>query len=387
VWLTLGAILAFTVASGCCAVWRHKPSCVVASFALLNVAGGVAWAFWSRGSTAALVHNLVLCCALGAALWTVIGRLSPSGVPHLAIAGRTVAVAAAAIRLAVGLLAFVTAWGVVPGMLGWPHYEFGPLGWIALAASALAVLLAWRDRSAGFSWGLVYALGLIGVGMNQLQRAFPPGRPFVWASLCEWTAFVLMAALLGWLLPQAARWASRRRMLTVAVGRPERWFLLAQATVFGAAVVSAGWIAVDFAFDGIGADMALFGLAGRRAGCPAALMLVGAAILMAWQTRGAWRSGWQYAALGTGVLFTSSLGWSGLDAACCSTAGAAWFHRGLNLLFSSSIMTVMTGFGLGRVLPKHSDWIARGRQAMPAFAGLTLLLVVLLLLQWSVQRS
>ena len=50
-----------------------------------------------------------------------------------------------------------------------------------------------------------------------------------------------------------------------------------------------GWIALDFSFDDMGQDVALFGLAGRQATCSAALMLVGATILMAWQSSGRWR--------------------------------------------------------------------------------------------------
>ena len=120
--------------------------------------------------------------------------------------------------------------------------------------------------------------------------------------------------------------------------------------------------------------MALFGLSGRLVACPAALMLLGTAILMAWQNQGRWRAGWQYAALGLGMLFTTTIGWSTMDAATASP----WLHRSVNLLISASMMTLMTGFGLGRVLPRRSDWIPRGRRAMPVFGTLALLLAATL---------
>jgi hypothetical protein len=42
------------------------------------------------------------------------------------------------------------------------------------------------------------------------------------------------------------------------------------------------------------------------------------------------------------------------------------------------MMTLMTGFGLGRVLPRHSDWIPRGRRAMPVFGILAAVLLAML---------
>ena len=108
-------------------------------------------------------------------------------------------------------------------------------------------------------------------------------------------------------------------------------------------------------------------------------MLVGATILMAWQTRGVWRSRWQYAALAAGVLLTSSLGWAQRDAAAVASAAyAAWFWPARNLLLSASMMTLMSGLGLALVSPRGSEWTARGRRAMPFFGSLSLLLLLIL---------
>ena len=139
------------------------------------------------------------------------------------------------------------------------------------------------------------------------------------------------------------------------------------------------WLAIDFSFDGVGESVALFGWSGRSSGPPAALILIGAAIVMAWQTTGAWRAGWQYAAMAAGVLFTSSIGWAGIDADP-ATGDARWLHRSVNLLVSASMMTLLTSFGLARVLPRNSDWITCGRKARTAFAGLALLMLAIVLL-------
>ena len=45
------------------------------------------------------------------------------------------------------------------------------------------------------------------------------------------------------------------------------------------------------------------------------------------------------------------------------------------------MMTLMSGLGLGRVLPRGSDWTVRGRRAMRFFGGVSLLLWLVLLIQ------
>ena len=91
-------------------------------------------------------------------------------------------------------------------------------------------------------------------------------------------------------------------------------------------------------------------------------MLLGAAILMAWQSSGAWRAGWQFGAMAAGILLTSSFGLAHIDAA----SESPWLDRSVSLMISAGMMTLMTGIGLPRVF-RTSDWGARGRQAAPVF--------------------
>jgi hypothetical protein len=156
------------------------------------------------------------------------------------------------------------------------------------------------------------------------------------------------------------------------------WFFRAQLALVSTAAVITAWISLDLSFESMGADQALLGFSGRATSCPAALMLLGATIIMAWQSSGTRRAVWQFLALGAGVLFTCSIGWARSDA----TSGTPWRDYFLTLAVSTSMMTLMTGFGLARVLPRSGDWIVRARQAMPAFGGIAAAtLFVLLLLE------
>lgn len=254
-----------------------------------------------------------------------------------------------------------------------------------LAASVTTGVVAVRQRrqaSIYFAGLLLYALGLAALGLGELQRGYAPAKFFVWGGVCEWAGFVLVAALLGWALRRIKPVVQALAGVDAAARSAGAWFPQSQALLAAATAVLAGWITLDFTFDGMGEGIALLGWSGRRAGCPAALMLVGAAIVMAWQSDGVWRAGWQYAALAAGVLFTSSLGWARLDAAVVQTAGdSPWLHRSVNLLISVSMMTVLTRFGLARVLPGDTDWTPRARRATPVFGSLALLMAAVVLLQ------
>ena len=80
-----------------------------------------------------------------------------------------------------------------------------------------------------------------------------------------------------------------------------------------------------------------------------------------------------------------AVAWSRIEAAAgFATGGSAWLHRSENLLVSACMMTVMSGVGLARFLPRGTDWVPRARQATPAFGGLSLLMIVLVLIQRAV---
>lgn len=211
----------------------------------------------------------------------------------------------------------------------------------------------------------LYVLGLVALGCAEHARGFSPALFFLWGTACDLAGYALAASWAGWAF---RRFAHRHSASPL-------WFSCAQAMLTGLTALLAGWIATDLAFEGMGEGVALLGLSGRMAACPAALMLVGTSIVMAWQTSGRWRARWQYAAMCCGVLFTVSAGWAGIEAAPLDPI-QLWADRCLNLLISFSMMTFLTRFGLARFLPGSGDWIDRGRNAAPVFGGIALLAAV-----------
>ena len=380
IWLVLGAILLVSATSAVVALQRRQPVCVFASVLLLNVTGSIVWAVWGSGTVASLIQANVVCLAIGSILWMLPDAVCPAVVPHLSFNGRPVVCAHLAAELAVGLLGLVAAIAVGGAVLSLPHLAPQPLDWIALAVTSVAVAVSFWDRNARFSLAGLYWLALTAVSMGELQRGYWPGNFFLWGTICEWAGLMIVAALVGWLFRRFRFAATVLRIPGDRTYWPGGWFNVAQALLAAVVVVLVTWISVDSSFDSMGTDVALFGLSGRMSSCPAALMLVGAAMLMAWQTDGAWRAAWQYAAMAAGVLFTTSVGWARLDAGS-ATADALWLDRSVNLMISTAMMTLLTRFGLARVLPHSGDWITRARRAAPVFGGLALLLLVAVLAQ------
>jgi hypothetical protein len=137
--------------------------------------------------------------------------------------------------------------------------------------------------------------------------------------------------------------------------------------VAAVAAVLAAWVSLDLRFDA----MAYPGLgwpSGRMAGLATAALLLPAAIVMAAASGSRWRSAWQYAALGLGVLALSTPGWALLR----PEWGDLGMHRSVVLMVAAVVVALVSGFGLERVVPVGSDWIASGRRAFPVLAGLAL---------------
>jgi hypothetical protein len=296
---------------------------------------------------------------------------------------RLIACAYIATALAVGALVLVSATAVGRAAVSLSHRVPAAIDWMALTVSATVLTASLWDRRAGFTPAGLYALALTAISMGQIERGYGPGDYFLWGALCEWTGLMIVAALVGWSFRRFRLVGTLLHMPDERTYWSEIWFQVVQFVV---AMCSAGlivWISIDARFDTLGTDVALFGLSGRMACCPAALMLLGATILMAWQSGGAWRAAWQYAAMASGVLFTTSVTWARLDVDGASIA-SLWLDRCINLMISTAMMTLLTRFGLPRVLPHSGDWITRARGAAPVFGALALLLLLAVVVQKAV---
>ncbi len=354
-------------------------NCPVVTGMTHSTCGVVAWLVPGEWTITRLLTVMVVFLATASAVWAIFAARYGTSVSGKRSDQCGIMPSHLLAALAAALFGLVVTVYVVNDLLNRPHHDPQPLDWLALATTCVAITVHLWDATARFPlWGL-YAVGFMLDGMLLVQRDLSPGRFFVWTGTCELTGLLLVAAQLGWTWQRLPVIAAVLKIPGGADRWRGQWFCWTQAVLAAVAVLLIAWILLDPSCDDMGEGKALFGLSGHWASCPAGLMLLGMSILMAWQTRGRWRGGWQYAAMCAGILFTSSIGWARIN----STFPEAWSKRILDLLVSASMMTLLTRFGLARVLPWSGDWITRARRAAPVFGSAALLLAIVALIQWA----
>ena len=192
--------MGLSVTAGFLALRRHSPAFVWLSGLLLNVAGTLAWWYAPPGCLESLLSVQAICLAVSSVIWTLLDVLSHRGVPHYWLARRPLVFARVAVHGGIVLTGLVAMEGLVRGLLDWEPLSLHAEDWLALIATGMALVACWWDPTATRSGAGLYFWGLIAVGLGQIQRGFAPGQYFLWGSVCDLAGFVLVAALLGWVL-------------------------------------------------------------------------------------------------------------------------------------------------------------------------------------------
>jgi hypothetical protein len=390
-WWRLRVLVGLSLAAGIIALWLQSAGHVFASGLLLNAAGTAAWMSWRPGGIHVLVYVNAFSLAAGSIVWTLLQIIVPRYIPHFrwnnkplrfahlaAATGLAALGALATVILTLDLLqlnnagiTYSTAYGAKAPLMS---IAYSPFGWWAIVATAAAIALLLWDRAARLPLLGLYVSGLIAIAMqwDYWQES--------WRMTClragtDLACFAIVAALAGWLLPKA-RWMCRWLWIPDYAERwPGEWFVQLQSFVACLAGALSVWLALDFGFDGLAKGIALFGLSGRLIGITNVLMVLGAAIVMAWQTKSEWRVQWQYASFIAGLFLLSSFRWAGIDPA----QAGSWLHRSVVFLVSAAMMTLLCSFGLKKVISSKSDWIATARRMTPFFGGMAILTLALVL--------
>ncbi len=399
--LPLGLLAIAMVGS---ALRERSAGYAVASILLASLAGLVTWQAWGAVSWHGLLLAQVFTMTGAALFWTAVKMLLPARTPPLVPGEFELAPNHLAAQAAAAFVLLLVAASALGDISGEYHLAITRLDAFGLLAAVAAVVFCLWDPAARFPIAAVYLLGLSAVGFALGYREFGP-RQYVWTAAPELAGFVISAGFLGWLFSRLqSRIAGRvvpaakaaefthaqhaphpepplgyKRFLPTIVARltdaasqPRLWFQGCQAFLGTVAAAHALWVSFDIGNDGLGLDTALFGLTGRWAGPPTALMLLGACIIMAWQASGTRRRLWQMAAFGAGFLLNLTIGLAALDATPGTPVGnALWLNRLAVLLIGAAMLTLLSRFGLKGALPRSGDWLVVGRDVSPLFATIT----------------
>ena len=374
-WWSAGVVLGLSVTAGLVALWHRLPVYVACSVVLLNVAGTVLWMAWGPWNGYALVQANAVCLAIAAGVWSLVEMAHPDGEEAFKIADWRETFPRLAAQLALVLTAAVALVYMIQDAGAWQHPPADRLAWLALAATALALLVFLWDREASFVLPGLYLMGLAAIALALDARQLGP-RTLAWTAAPELAGFALAAAAAGWvLLRTQGFWQALR--IPADEGRwPADWFPALQAGVAGSAAALGTWIAIDLDFDGIVHPLSGL-LAGRPAGPLAGIITLAAALATTGLAERRWRTGWQYAAIGLGTLALAELGWAWLPA----DLALPWLHRSVVLMVAGVAATLAAGFGIERIVRTGSDWIDAGRGSVPVLAGTGLAAFLAVLLQ------
>ncbi len=363
-------LLLLTIALIGTATGERSGGYALASCLVVNLVGLVIWQIPGPLDWHGLLLSQALALAATAAFWTALKLALPKRTPSLSFGDVELAPSHLVVLAAVSLMLVLVTVGAVGNIFIDYRVPVGQLDGICLLVVAAAVVFCLWDSSARFPLAALYFLGLAAEGLWLRYREMGP-REYLWNLAPEVGGVMIVAGILGW-------WFSRMGRVWRALGilNEERWsadwFHLCQA-FFGVIVASlAFWVAFDVQNDGVGTETALFDFHGRRTGPPTSLILLGVAITMAWQAQGSRRRVWQTAAFGAGFLLNLTLGLASLDATVGAPAAMApWLNRCAILVTGAAMLTLLSHFGLKRVLPRSGDWLAVGSDVAPVFGAIT----------------
>ena len=149
-----------------------------------------------------------LALAIGSIVWTLLQFVYPKGISHVRLGDKPLPFAHLAAGLAISILGLLAVVNITWDLMQITHKPIVQLGWYALAATAAAVVLCLWDRSARLPLLGLYVLALIAMSMTWDYRGESP-RMICWRMGSEPAGFVLVVAIVGWLLPkirEICRW-------------------------------------------------------------------------------------------------------------------------------------------------------------------------------------
>ena len=343
------------------AVWSLRRGLLHGAAALLTLGAWSCWMFVRFGNQRG-PHDIVsliscelqiavIALALPAVLWTLLELrvFRPAGT----LATRVwMPMHRLAAWLGLALMLLLIALGKLADVEGMPLTDLIVDQWLAVAAVVVAAGACLWDREARERVALVYVAGFASLGVL-LDSLDVVGRQFWWMGTIGLAAYGLGTSFL---------WSRRRGLAaggdllriprgveTPFAGLP--WLVPCNVAIALAVVGLA--FAAQFRFD----DWQM-----RFLVAEAALMQAVSVGLLA---RGERRSQLQFAALALGAIGSVAVGWSALDP---STTGTS-LNRAVVTMAALSLVAVVYGLGLSKLLAAGSEWLAAARRILPLLIG------------------
>jgi len=370
-----GPVLAVSFLFGTMAMWQRRPLHVYASGALINVVGSLIWVAGDSHPWEGLAYVNVLSSAVAGGLWSALELWLRKRTPAVDIRGGREPFPHLAVILGLVLCCAMAILVFLSGCLDIPTLASGPLAWTALAALTGATILLLWDASADFPRLGLYVIGLSGILFALAgSRQAPPD--LLWSFAVAAAPYILLTVLLARWLPEWDKLRTTLRLPKLPTAWQESWFVPTQLLVSAVVVTLTLWMSVSFD-----------GLAARLAAPMAVGILVMSGILLAWPAYQPSMSRWfrppalEYVTLALGTVAVIEIGWALLSPTGHDVSWL-WLHRNVMLMVALSLMTVLYGVGLSRVLrPSSVTWADCGRRLGPWLGLLACVMLGMVLIQ------
>jgi hypothetical protein len=292
-WWAAAAVLAASVMIGALAIRFRLQSCVYASGLMANVIGIVIWISFGMGTMTNLILTNALCFALASLFWFVVEILLRQDLRRGPLPFAHAAALYSLLLLAFQVCIFLMSCFSNPGV-----NLAGSLAWIALAATFATLAFSLWDSQAKFTFQGMYAAGLIATIM-----ALHAARLSMW-QLCRTASltlafFLLIMAVLNWLVPRSMRLGQRLRVPDRQEGWPIEWLFQIQCVLASLPIALSLWVTLSFE-----------NARDRFAGPLSIVLILAAVAFLADRMTGERRLLWQGRMLFIGILAIVEAGWA-----------------------------------------------------------------------------
>lgn len=327
---------------------------------LIDEIGIVTFMAWGPGITDRLLFTIALTAAVASIVWTLLALdLQPDekNAP-------TMPFHHAGMFVAVNVMAMLIVGGLAGDLTMSNTRAVGPLAWLAMAATIIALTIARWDASARFVPLTLFACGLLAIGLLLHGQDLAPAELCRRIAVCA-AAYLFATAAVRWLALRHQRLWWRLRVPEIAAAGTESIDLTARATSAAAAAALAVWCSLDLA-----------GFADRLSGATALLLLTAALMLLAGSVSLRWVLITQFTVVALAVTALAAVGWAIIG----PEYQAVQMHRAVIMLGSIVGMLGLVTRGLPRLLPKENGWHACFQKLSPALIKLTAAAMLLVLL-------
>lgn len=360
-WSAAATLMASTLMGGL-ALWTRQPRYVYVSGLLINLVGFLVWLVQGPPTLEGLANLQLLCLAFGSIYWSLVELALRSSPNPTSLRGGTLPFNhLAAVVGTIGLSGLIGL-GLVSHLSQENLEVANSLTWTSWTAICLAIFICLWDPTARLTLMELYTVSLLAILLGiQSEQLSPLESCRMAAPLLAFQ--VLVAALIGWVVPQWHDLGQRIRIPRQTLDASQPWFEPVQTGLTVLVSSLSVWILITFSHieERLVAPLATLGVM-----LGTMLLAFSAPSVSVGHRRR------RYLTLALGILLVAEIGWAWL-------APNDPLHLSVLFMVVLALMTLVYGVALTRWLQSDNSWMPCCRRMGPVLGVLATLLLLIVL--------